>query len=121
LKQKDEAIAKYQEMLQLSREEMNKMNQQNEYEINSMIEMMNLSRDTNLQKLRKDLKFSPCDEPIMTQSQLKRLQELEEITTEQDNTISVSNQKIKKLNTEVETWKARYELLIEESDKKISK
>jgi uncharacterized coiled-coil protein SlyX len=42
-----------------------------------------------------------------------RLQELEEVNAEQDNTISAMNDKIKKLNTEIETWKFRYDALID--------
>ena len=42
-----------------------------------------------------------------------RLQELEEVNAEQDNTISAMNDKIKKLNMEIETWKFRYDALIE--------
>ena len=41
---------------------------------------------------------------------LARLQELEEITVENENTISALNQKVKKLTTEVDTWKTRYEM-----------
>ena len=46
-----------------------------------------------------------------------RLQELEEVSAEQDNTISALNDKIKKLNSEIETWQFRYETLIEKFNK----
>ena len=48
---------------------------------------------------------------------LMRLQELEEVNAEQDNTISAMNDKIKKLNTEIETWKFRYDALIDKFNK----
>ena len=52
---------------------------------------------------------------------LKRLQELEEVTVEQDNQISALNHTIKKLNTEVDTWKARFEISKQKADQEISK
>jgi uncharacterized coiled-coil protein SlyX len=52
---------------------------------------------------------------------LSRLQELEEVTIEQDNTISALNIKIRKLNTEIDTWKAKYELLNEKSAQELEK
>jgi uncharacterized coiled-coil protein SlyX len=53
--------------------------------------------------------------------QLNKLQELEEVTVEQDNVISGLNQKIRKLNTEIDTWKARHELLTQQSAQDIDK
>lgn len=47
---------------------------------------------------------------------LNRLQELEEVTVEQDNIISSLNIKIKKLNTEIDTWKARNDLQAKNSE-----
>ena len=76
-----------------------------------MLDKLNLTRDTNLAKLKQELKFSANESSHVvtaSRSQLSRLQELEEVTVEQDNTISALHQKIKKLNTELETWKARY-------------
>jgi uncharacterized coiled-coil protein SlyX len=42
-----------------------------------------------------------------------RLQELEEVTIEQDNTISALNDKTRKMNGDIEAWRVRYEALIE--------
>lgn len=114
LKQKDMTIMKYQEMLRLAREEINQVNKQNELEINGMIDKLNLTRDTNLQKLKQELKYSsdPSGQVIAaSQAQLGRLQELEEVTVEQENSISALQQRNKKLTSEVNTWKARYEML----------
>jgi uncharacterized coiled-coil protein SlyX len=52
---------------------------------------------------------------------LSKLQELEEVTVEQDNIIRGLNQKIKKLTTEIDTWKARHEFLGEQSAKDLAK
>ncbi len=55
LKQKDETVAKYQDMLKLARDEILNINKQHELEINNMMDKLNLTRDTNLQKLKHDL------------------------------------------------------------------
>lgn len=105
-------------MLKLAREEINQVNKQNELEINNMLDKLNLTRDTNLAKLKQELKFSANESSHVitaSRSQLNRLQELEEVTVEQDNTISALQQKIKRLNTELETWRARYEMLSQKS------
>ncbi len=52
---------------------------------------------------------------------MNRLQELEELTIEQDNRISAQNQKIKKLNTEIDTWKARYEINNKKAEEDLTK
>ena len=118
LKQKDMTVAKYQEMLKLARDELNQANKQHELEINNMIDKLNLTRDTNLQKLKQELKHSSSPNTqvlTMSKTQLNRLQELEEVTIEQENTISGLQQKIKKLNTELDTWKARNEMQSQKS------
>lgn len=105
-------------MLKLAREEINQVNKQNELEINNMLDKLNLTRDTNLAKLKQELKFSANESSNVitaSRSQLNRLQELEEVTVEQDNTISALQQKNKRLNTELETWRARYEMLSQKS------
>ncbi len=35
---------------------------------------------------------------------------------EQDNTISALNDKIRKLNTDIESWKLKYQLIVEKSN-----
>lgn len=52
---------------------------------------------------------------------LNKLQELEEVTVEQENMISALNQQVKKLNTEIDTWKARHELLTQQSAQDLAK
>lgn len=58
LKQKDETIVKYQDMLKLARDEINNINKQHEVEINNLIDKLNLTRDTNIEKLRQELQLS---------------------------------------------------------------
>ena len=118
---------------------------QHEIEINNMIDKLNLTRDTNIQKLKHDLKFSAQNQPVTSRAQvrcpplnvqilhqhfrllfrllvkLNRLQELEEVTVEQDNAISALNQKVKHLNTECDSWKARFELQIKQHEQDLAK
>ena len=95
LKQKDETLAKYQDMLKLARDEIANVNKQHEIEINSMLDKLNLTRDSNLQKLKQELRSnSMYSETNITRIQLARLQELEEIVVEQDNQLSALNQKV---------------------------
>lgn len=56
MKQKDDTISKYQDMLKLARDEIANINKQHELEINNMLDKLNLTRDSNLQKLKHDLK-----------------------------------------------------------------
>ncbi len=122
LKQKDETLAKYQDMLKLARDEIANINKQHELEINNMLDKLNLTRDSNLQKLKQELKQNGANSQVtLSRAQLSKLQELEEVTVEQDNTISALNQKIKKLNTEVDTWKARYEILNQQAAQDLAK
>ena len=72
LKQKDDSIAKYQDLLKLAREEISKLNKQHEIEINNMIDKLNLTRDTNIQKLKQDLKFSAQNQPVTSRAQVRR-------------------------------------------------
>ena len=58
LKQKDITIVKYQEMLRIARDEIGEINKQHETEIHNMLEKLNLTRESNLQKLKQDLKYS---------------------------------------------------------------
>ena len=129
-------------MLKLARDEIANINKQHELEINNMLDKLNLTRDSNLQKLKHDLKENSKNNLLNTTKaqvinyfrrkkfhfnfytfilQLNRLQELEEVTVEQDNIISALNQKTKKLNTEVDTWKARYEILNQQSAENLAK
>lgn len=122
LKQKEETVFKYQDMLKLARDEISNINKQHELEIHNLLDKLNLTRESNLQKLRQELKSSNGNSPlVITKAQLNRLQELEEVTVEQDNTISALNQKVRKLNTEIDTWKARHDLLKQNSAQELEK
>ena len=73
MKQKDETLAKYQDMLKLARDEINNINKQHETEINNLIDKLNLTRDTNIEKLRLELKSSayPSNQAYLTKAQVR--------------------------------------------------
>jgi hypothetical protein len=55
----------------MSREEVNKLNKQHELEISNMLERLNLTRDSNIQKLKQDLKSgSSGGQPIASRNQV---------------------------------------------------
>jgi centrosomal protein CEP290 len=121
LNQKEQTIMKYQDMLKLSRDEISKINKQHELEINNLFEKLNFTRDNNLEQIKESLRYDPKNDRTLTKNELQRLQELEEVTIDQDNTISVLNEKINKMNSEILIWKSRYELLIEKCNKEREK
>lgn len=49
---------KYQDMLKLARDEITNINKQHEIEINNLLDKLNLTRDTNIEKLRQELQLS---------------------------------------------------------------
>ena len=61
---------KYQDMLKLAREEITKMNKQNEVEINNLIDKLNSTRDTNIEKLKMEMRNSPGGYEFMTRAQV---------------------------------------------------
>lgn len=58
-------------MLKLARDEINNINKQHETEINNLIDKLNLTRDTNIEKLRQELKFSSSpNQAYLTRAQV---------------------------------------------------
>ena len=66
MKQKDDTVSKYQDMLKLARDEITNINKQHELEISNMLEKLNLTRDSNLKKLKQDLKSNATNNPQTT-------------------------------------------------------
>ncbi len=71
LHQKEETIKKYQDLLKLSRDEITKLNKQHELEINTLMEKLNTTRDSDVKKLRDNLRFSPSNEKLATKSEVR--------------------------------------------------
>ena len=70
LNQKEQTILKYQDLLKLAREEITKLNKQHELEINNLMDKLNLTRDSNLQKIKENSKITPRGDKIMTKSEV---------------------------------------------------
>jgi hypothetical protein len=71
LNQKEQTIIKYQDLLKLAREEVTKLNKQHEMEINNLMDKLNITRDSNLQKIKENLKFTPRSDRISTKSEVE--------------------------------------------------
>ncbi len=113
LRQKEATLLKYQEMLKTSREEMSQVNRQHEQEINALLDKLNLTRDSTLQRLKHDLRQAGTTGTtallVASRSQLERLQELEEVCVELESSLSAQQQKNRRVQSEADTWKGRYE------------
>jgi hypothetical protein len=70
LHQKEETIKKYQDLLKLSRDEIAKLNKQHELEINNLMEKLNSTRDSDVKKLRENLKITPLNEKLITKNEV---------------------------------------------------
>lgn len=70
LKQKDQTIQKYQEMIKLNREEMENLNKQHELEMINMYDKANLLNENNLKKLKQRLGTQFSDLPITSRAQV---------------------------------------------------
>lgn len=61
-------------MLKLARDEITNINKQHELEIQNYMDKLNLTRDSSIQKLKQELKFSANnDHPITTRSQVIKI------------------------------------------------
>lgn len=70
MNQKEQTILKYQEMVKASREEITRIHKEYEKEISNLTEKLNLTRDTQLQKLKENLKFNPKSDRIATKTEV---------------------------------------------------
>lgn len=71
MNQKEQTILKYQDLLKLAREEITKLNKQHELEINNLTDKLNLTRDSNLQKIKENSRFTPRSDRLITKNEVK--------------------------------------------------
>ncbi len=92
---------------------MSQVNRQHEQEINALLDKLNLTRDSTLQRLKHDLRQAGTTGTtallVASRSQLERLQELEEVCVELESSLSAQQQKNRRVQSEADTWKGRYE------------
>ncbi len=124
LGQKELTVVKYQEMLKAAREEMASVNRQHEQEVNGLLDKLNMTRDSTLQRLRHELRQAGENGGgmaalVASRGQLERLQELEEVCAELESSVSALQQKNRRVQSEAETWKARHEALVERAEREM--
>jgi hypothetical protein len=56
--------------LKLAREEITKLNRQHELEINNLTDKLNLTRDSNLQKIKDNSKFTARSDRLVTKNEV---------------------------------------------------
>ncbi|KAL4233575.1 hypothetical protein ACF0H5_008256 [Mactra antiquata] len=97
IQQKEETICKYQDLLRQAREDMQDMNKRHEQELKAMQQKIHMNTDAAFSK------FKEAAQQIMTQKlahpisnkQLARLNELEDLVVEQENALAAMGQKIR--------------------------
>ena len=56
--------------MKLAREEITKLNRQHELEINNLTDKLNLTRDSNLQKIKDNSKFTARSDRLVTKNEV---------------------------------------------------
>ncbi|BFZ24638.1 hypothetical protein BsWGS_27677 [Bradybaena similaris] len=113
ISQKDETIAKYMQLVQQSREDMIEMNHQHEEELRAMQQKIHINTDMAFNKFKdaaRELISKQVSAKTITTQQLTRLNELEDIVAEQENTIATLHEKVKQKEAENRGLKASLQI-----------
>ncbi|XP_071137463.1 centrosomal protein of 290 kDa-like isoform X1 [Mytilus edulis] len=103
LNQKEETIAKYQELLNQAREDMMSMNKRHEQDLKNMQEKIHMNTDAAFNKFKdaaRELMQKQHVQPA-SNKQIGRLHELEDAVAEQDNAMAAMSAKIKQKDDEI--------------------
>ncbi|KAL3881749.1 hypothetical protein ACJMK2_028144 [Sinanodonta woodiana] len=103
LQQKEETIEKYQELLNQARNEMQDMNKRQEKELKAMQEKIHMNTDAAFSKFKEathQLMSKQMAQPI-SNKQIQRLQELEDLVAERENALAAMSEKIKQRDAEI--------------------
>ncbi|XP_060063320.1 centrosomal protein of 290 kDa-like [Ylistrum balloti] len=112
LQQKEETIAKYQELLKQAREDMMEMNRRHDKDLKDMQQKLHLNTDTAFNKFKdaaRDLMAKQLAHP-MSSKQLARLNELEEHLADQDNAMAAMSEKIRQRDEEIASLRSRLQI-----------
>ncbi|GFR72659.1 centrosomal protein of 290 kDa [Elysia marginata] len=105
IQQKDETLAKYQQLLRQGREDLVEMNKRHEEELRAMQQKLHLNTDLAFSKFkdaaRELIHKQATPGKSVTAQQLTRLNELEDIVAEQENTIAALHEKVKQKEAEI--------------------
>ncbi|XP_005096015.2 centrosomal protein of 290 kDa [Aplysia californica] len=117
--QKDETIAKYQQLLRQGREDMVEMNKRHEQELRAMQQKLHVNTDMAFTKFKdaaRELINKQTPSKGISAQQLNRLNELEDTVAEQENSIAALHEKIRekegenlKLRASLEVARKNYE------------
>ncbi|XP_053396760.1 centrosomal protein of 290 kDa-like [Mercenaria mercenaria] len=109
IQQKEETICKYQDLLRQAREDMQDMNKRHEQELRAMQQKIHMNTDAAFSK------FKEAAQQIMTQKlahpisnkQIARLNELEDLVVEQENALAAMAQKLRSKDEDIVGHKTR--------------
>ncbi|OWF51997.1 centrosomal protein of 290 kDa-like [Mizuhopecten yessoensis] len=112
LQQKEETIAKYQQLLKQAREDMLEMNRRHDKDLKDMQHKLHLNTDTAFNKFKdaaRDLMAKQLAHP-MSSKQLARLNQLEDLLVEQDNAMAAMSEKIRQRDEEIASLRSRLQV-----------
>ncbi|KAJ8314697.1 hypothetical protein KUTeg_006847 [Tegillarca granosa] len=109
IQQKEETIAKYQELLNQARADMQEMNRRHEQDLKNMQQKIHMNTDAAFNKFKEAAQELMAKQSIQPASskQLKRLSELEDTVAEQDNAMAAMSEKIKQREEEITSLKIK--------------
>ncbi|XP_071791224.1 centrosomal protein of 290 kDa-like [Asterias amurensis] len=117
LQKKEEALQKYVELLDEARQESAGEHKKHLEEINNLHLKLHGQSDAAFNKFKKAAQtlVNQPGAPVPTNKQLARLQELEDLLAEQDNSLSAMSIRLKGANTETSKWKEVLERKVREN------
>ncbi|XP_056015074.1 centrosomal protein of 290 kDa-like [Ostrea edulis] len=110
IQQKEETIAKYQELLKQARDDMQEMNKRHEQDLKNMQLKIHQNTDAAFNKFKeaaRDLMAKQQLRQPPTEKQAAKIQELEDHLTEQDNAMAAMSEKIRQREEEIVSLRAK--------------
>lgn len=117
LTQKEDALARCQELLKEARAELDEANRRHADELSAMLARLNAKTDEGVAKLQhavKSIVTSRGPESI-TNQQLARLNELEDLVAEQSKAMAVQSEQTSMARAKAEEWRAKYDAVLQAS------
>lgn len=112
LEQKQQTIAKFDELLKNARDDLLNQAKRHEIELKNLQEQLHAQREDGLRKLRKAANQKIEQTSLPTNQQLRRLNELEDEVAERDNSLAALRDKLAKSRHECHSWKCKHDDMI---------
>ncbi|PVD27873.1 hypothetical protein C0Q70_10448 [Pomacea canaliculata] len=112
IQQKEETILKYQELLKQARQDMLDMNRRHEAELKTMQHKIHAASDMHIAKFKLAAQEALSKRSTahgLTDKQLERLNELEDLVADQENTIAALQEKLRQKEMDIINLKTRLE------------